>query len=54
MAVVTCQLTRAAIVDWLTLVLGLASAFLLVRYKLNSVWLILGGAVGGLMGSYLR
>ena len=44
MAAVTLQLTTAALVDWLTSVLAAASAFLLLRYKVNSVWLVLGGA----------
>lgn len=48
MVVVTAQLARAALVDGPTLVLGLASAALLVRFKLNSTWLVAGGAVAGL------
>lgn len=47
MAAVTLQLTTAALVDWLTWVLAAISAFLLVRYKLNSFWLVLGGAFAG-------
>jgi chromate transporter len=47
MAVVTIQLAGAAVVDWLTLLLALGSAFLLLRYKMNSAWLVLGGAVAG-------
>ncbi len=46
-AVVTWQLFRAAIVDWTTLALGALSFFLLLRYRINSVWLVLGGAVVG-------
>jgi chromate transporter len=48
MAVVTAQLGRAAIVDLPTALLGLASAVLLLRWKTNSTWLVLGGAVAGL------
>lgn len=48
MAVVTAQLARAALVDASTVVLGLLSAVLLVRFKLNSTWLVLGGAGAGL------
>jgi len=48
MAAVTLQLCRAALVDWATVLLALASAVLLVRFKLNSTWLILGGALVGL------
>ena len=49
MVTVTWQLGRAAIVDTTTLVLAAASALLLLRFRLNSAWLILLGAtVGGL------
>lgn len=47
MAVVTAQLAGAALVDPPTLLLGAVSALLLVRYRLNSTWLILGGAAAG-------
>jgi chromate transporter len=49
MIVVTLQLTRAAVVDWLTLALALLTAFLLVKYKLNSAWLVAIGATVGLL-----
>lgn len=45
MAAVTWQLGQAAIVDWLTALLALITAVLLFRYKLNSAWLVLGGAL---------
>lgn len=46
---VTWQLGRAAVVDLTTLALAALSAFLLLRFRLNSVWLILlGAATGGL------
>ena len=44
MAAVTAQLGRAAIVDLTTVVIGLVAAALLLRFKLNSSWLVLGGA----------
>jgi chromate transporter len=47
MAVVTLKLARAAFVDLPTVALGAASALLLVRYQLNSSWLVLGGALAG-------
>jgi chromate transporter len=47
MATVTVQLARAAVVDPATVVLGLASAVLLLRYRVNSAWLVLGGALVG-------
>ncbi len=49
MAVVTGQLSRAALTDVLTVALAIAAAVLLFRYKLNSVWLVLGGAAIGVL-----
>ena len=49
MAAVTCELARAAVVDWLTALLALAAAAVLIRFEVNSVWLILGGGVVGLL-----
>ena len=51
MAVVTVQLGRAAIVDLLTLALAAASALLLLRFRVNSAWLVLGG---GLIGFFVQ
>jgi len=48
MAAVTLFLARAAIVDITTMVLAAAGAFLLIRYRLNSAWLVLGGGLVGL------
>ena len=53
MAAVTWQLARAALVDWLTVVIGLVSAVLLIRYKVNSVWLVVGGGLLGLVYQWL-
>ena len=47
MAVVTAQLGHAAIVNLPTALLGVLSAILLVRFRINSVWLVLGGAAAG-------
>jgi chromate transporter len=52
MAVVTWQLGRAAVRDWPTALLT-ASAVLLLRYRVNSTWLIAGGALAGLLLSAL-
>ncbi len=49
MAAVTLQLAQAALVDWLTVLLALIAAVLLVRYRVNSVWLVLGGGLAGLL-----
>jgi chromate transporter len=53
MAVVTWQLGAAALVDWLTVALALASAVLLLRWRINSAWLVLGGAIIGLSKALL-
>jgi len=47
MLVVTYQLGRAAVVDMVTLALALISAFILFRWRINSAWLILAGAIVG-------
>ena len=47
MAVVTVQLGRAALSDVPTIGLALVAALLLVRYRLNATWLVLGGAAAG-------
>jgi len=47
MLVVTYQLGRAAVVDFTTLVLALISAFILFRWRVNSAWLIIAGAIIG-------
>lgn len=47
MVLVTYQLGRAAIVDLTTIALALISAVLLVRFRANSAWLVLGGAIIG-------
>lgn len=49
MAAVTLELGQAALVDAVTLVLMLAAAVLLIRYRVNSTWLIAGGAVVGII-----
>jgi len=49
MAAVTWFLSRAALVDVPTLLLGLVSVVLLIRFRPNPSWLILGGGVAGLL-----
>ncbi|MBD0372443.1 MAG: chromate efflux transporter [Pyrinomonadaceae bacterium] len=51
MIVVTFELGRSALVDALTIVLALVSALLLIRYRVNSAWLVLGGAFIGFLAS---
>jgi chromate transporter len=54
MAAVAAQLGRAAIVDLPTALLGLMSAALLLRFKVNATWLVLGGAGVGVGVHLLR
>jgi chromate transporter len=49
MAVVTWTLSRAALVDPWTVLLGLAALVLLLRIKVNPAWLVLGGGLAGLV-----
>lgn len=49
MAVVTWQLGIAAIVDPITVTLVIVSTIMLIRFRLNSVWLVLGGGIIGLV-----
>jgi chromate transporter len=53
MAVVTYQLATVALMDWLTVSLMAVTTFLLFRYRINSAWLVLGGAATGLLKSLL-
>jgi chromate transporter len=49
MVVVTVQLARAALVDVPTTLLAVAGAVALLRFKVNTTWLVAGGAVLGAM-----
>ena len=49
MVVVAWQLGRAAIVDWRTFMILIASAVLLSRFRVNSAWVIGGAALVGLI-----
>jgi chromate transporter len=53
-AVATWQLFRSAVVDGATLVLAAVSLFLLSVYRVNSIWLVLGGAVIGVGSTFFR
>jgi chromate transporter len=55
MIAVTWDLGRDAIVDMTTVVLALLAAIALIRFRLNSVWLIIaGGIVGAIVSSAPR
>jgi chromate transporter len=54
MAAVTWQLGRASLVDSLTVFFAVASLIALLRFRVNSAWLVLIGAVIGLVNSAVR
>lgn len=53
MAAVTWQLGQSALVDPVTIVLGLVALVLLLRFRVNSTWLIAGGAIVGMLRMWL-
>jgi chromate transporter len=54
MAAVSIQLGMASLVDLLTVALALATWVLLFRYKINSTWLVLGGAIIGWLSGWFN
>ena len=54
MAAVTWLLGRDAIVDPLTGIVAIAAAVLLIRFRVNSTWLVLAGAIVGLVVNQMR
>jgi chromate transporter len=50
MAAVAWQLARDAIVDPMTALLAIVAAILLIRFRINSAWLVLGGGIIGIVG----
>jgi hypothetical protein len=51
---VTIILGRAALVDLLTIALGLAAVVLFLRFKVSRTWLIVGGAAVGTILALVR
>jgi chromate transporter len=49
MAVVAWQLGRAAIVDWRTFLILIASTIVVLRFRVNSAWVIAGTGIIGLL-----
>lgn len=49
MAAVTWQIGRTSLVDALSVITAVVSFVLLIRFKINSTWLILGGALLGFL-----
>lgn len=54
MAAVMLTIGRDALVDPPTILLALGAALLLIRFRLNSAWLILGGAAAGLLLGFVE
>lgn len=54
MAAVSYQLGRSSLVDWLTIGLAIVSAILLLRFRVNSAWLVLGGSLAGVAAHFAR
>ena len=54
MAAVAWQLGVASLIDWLTVALFVTTVVLLIRWKINSAWLVLAGGAIGLVASALR
>jgi chromate transporter len=47
MVMVTWELGRSALVDWITIGIALVAAAILLRFRINSVWLIFAGGLIG-------
>ena len=54
MVAVTWQLGRASLVDTVTIALAIASLIALLRFRVNSAWLVLVGAAIGLIANALH
>jgi chromate transporter len=53
MAAVTWQIGRSSLVDPLTILMAVAALVLLLRFRINSTWLIAGGALIGVVKAVL-
>ncbi|OGP09544.1 MAG: hypothetical protein A2048_10450 [Deltaproteobacteria bacterium GWA2_45_12] len=49
MAVVSWQLGKTALIDWPTVMMAIGSFVLLLLFRLNSAWLVLGGGLLGFL-----
>lgn len=54
MAAVTWQIGLASLVDPLTIFIAVVALVLLLRFKINSTWLIAGGALVGVLSALLK
>jgi chromate transporter len=53
MAGVTWQLTRAAVIDWITAILALTACVVVFVSKINSAWLVVAGGAAGLITKFV-
>jgi chromate transporter len=53
MAGVTFTLGRAALIDWVTILVAILGAIAVFRFKINSVWLVVAGGMIGLTAHLL-
>ncbi len=54
MTAVTIELGQASLIDWPAILIAMVSLVMLLRFKLNTTWLIAGGALAGFAISVLR
>ncbi len=54
MAAVTIQLAQASLVDWPSILIAAIALIALLRFRINSTWLIAGGGLAGLLIAALR
>ena len=53
MAAVTVQLGISSLIDFYTIIIAIISLVLLLRYKVNSTWLIAAGGIAGFIFSFI-
>jgi chromate transporter len=54
MAAVSFQLGISSVMDFYTALIAIISLILLLRYKINSTWLIVGGGIAGFVFWFIR
>ncbi len=54
MAAVAWQLAASSIIDPYTAALAAMAAVVLIRFRVNSVWLVLGGGAAGLAATFVQ